>query len=407
MSDEFIPYARQSINASDLQGVNEALNSPMITRGPNVEKFEQAIASYCGATYGVAFNSGSTALLAACHAAKVNSFDRLISTPNTFVATIGSAVQYGATPKFMDIDPLTGNINLKQIEYTLEQPYSRGRPIIIPVHFSGIPVDVEAIDNSLKDPDAIIIEDAAHAIGSCYKDGKRVGSCAHSQMTMFSFHPAKTITTCEGGMVTTNDEQLYRNLMRYRNNGIERDPRYLENKPAPWYYEVKELTNNTNFTEFQGALGLSQLARIDEFAAKRRQLVTLYRKLLKGIPHITLFTDEYDSRTVFHLFVVQIDFTAFSTTREEVMEALKRQGIGTQVHYIPVYSHPYFRKMCGDISSYFPEMESYYAKALSLPLYYDLTFSQVEKVVEILLSILKSNQRPSKSQKRTNYRPRR
>lgn len=406
MIDEFIPYARQSINASDLQNISSALNSPIITRGPNVEKFEQAIARYCGAAFAVAFNSGSTALLAACHAAKVNAFDRLISTPNTFVATIGSAVQHGATPKFMDIDPLTGNINLNQIEYTLEQPYSRGRPIIIPVHFAGIPVDVAAIDNILKDPDAVIIEDGCHALGSCYKNGKRVGSCAHSQMTIFSFHPAKAITTGEGGMVTTNDEQLYRNLKLYRNNGIERSPEYLESKPQPWYYEVQELTNNTNFTEFQAALGLSQLERLDEFVSKRRQLVALYRKLLKGIPHLTLFTDEYDFRTAFHLFVVQIDFAAYNTTRERVMETLKEQGIGTQVHYIPVYSHPYFRRMCGDISNYFPEMENYYAKALSLPLYYDLTFDQVEKVVTSLLKTLRRSQQAPKNQRYSKYRSR-
>lgn len=406
MTDEFIPYARQSINASDLQSVSAALNSPLITRGPYVEKFEQSIADYCGATYAVAFNSGSTALLAACYAVKVNAFDRLISTPNTFVATIGSAVQFGATPKFLDIEPLTGNINLKQIEYTLEQPYSRGRPIIAPVHFAGIPVDVAAIDEALKDPEAIIIEDGCHALGSCYKSGKRVGSCEHSQMTIFSFHPAKTITTGEGGMVTTNDEQLYRNLKLYRNNGIERSSDYLENSPKPWYYEVQELTNNTHLTELQAALGLSQLDRLDAFISKRRQLVALYRKLLKGAPHLTLFTDEYDHRTAFHLFVVQIDFAAYHTTREHVMEALAAQGIGTQVHYIPVYSHPHFRRMCGDISDYFPAMEDYYAKALSLPLYFDLTFEQVERVADTLLKTLKGNQRGQRSHRRSKYRSR-
>lgn len=396
MTDEFIPYARQSINATDLQHVTNALNSPMITRGPLVERFEQALADFCGAGYAVAFNSGSTALLAACHAAKINAFDRLISTPNTFVSTIGSAVQQGALPKFVDIETLTGNINIKQIEYTLEEPYSRGRPIIIPVHFSGLPVDVAEIDNTLKDPNAIIIEDACHALGTRYKSGERIGSCVNSQMTIFSFHPAKTITTGEGGAVTTNDKELYHRLQRYRNNGIERSPDYLEDKPAPWYYEVQELTNNTNFTEFQAALGLSQLERIDAFIDKRRQLVAFYRKLLKGVPHITLMTDEFDRHTSFHLFVVQIDFSAYQNTRENVMDALKQQGIGTQVHYIPVYRHPYFKRMCGDISPYFPETEKYYARALSLPLYYDLTFEQVEKVVTSLVKILKSGRKRTK-----------
>lgn len=387
MNDEFIPYACQSINATDTEQVAQALGSKFITRGPLVENFESAVARYCGSEYAVAFNSGSSALLAACHAAKINQFDRLISTPNTFVATIGSAVQCGAVPTFVDIDQETGNLNLEQVAYTLEKPYSRGRPIIMPVHFSGIAVDVEAIDNQLKDPDAVIIEDACHAFGSHYSNGDRVGCCSHSQMTIFSFHPAKTLTTGEGGMVTTNDEKLYNALKRFRNNGIERD---LDDTRR-YYYEVKELTCNYNFTEFQAALGLSQLERVDTFIDKRRELISHYRKLLKGIPHLTMFTDRYDKNTAFHLAVVQIDFAAYRTTREKVMEALFNKGIGTQVHYIPVYEHPYFKTMCGNIAEYFPNMETYFTQALSLPLYYDLTFEQVERVVSTLQEILKGS----------------
>lgn len=399
MKDHFIPYTKQSINDNDIQKFAATLSSPMITRGENVEKFEQAIANYCGASYAVAFNSGSSALLAACYAAKVNQYDRLISTPNTFVATVGSAVQFGATPTFVDIDTSTGNLDLQQVEYTLEKPYSRGRPIIIPVHFAGIPVDVAAIDHSLKDPNAIIIEDGCHALGSCYKNGKKVGSCINSHMTMFSFHPAKAITTGEGGMVTTNDPELCHLLKRFRNNGIEREESYLEEKPLPWYYEAQNLSSNYNFTEFQAALGLSQLERLDSFILKRRKLVAHYRKLLKGVPNITLFSDQQDSHTAFHLFVVQIDFQAYRTNRESVMEALRAEGIGTQVHYIPIYRHPYFRRLCGDLTPYFPKMESYYAKALSLPLYYDLTFDQVEKVVSTLLKILKNQKQMKRSKK--------
>lgn len=389
MKDEFIPYACQSINDADCQSVSNALKSPMITRGPCVEQFEQAFADYCGASYAVAFNSGSTALHAACYAANVNQFDRLICTPNTFVASIGCAVQCGATPTFVDIDQTTGNLDLAQVEYTLELPYSRGRPVIIPVHFAGIPVDVAALDGMLKDPNALIIEDGCHALGSYYSDGNRVGSCAHSQMTTFSFHPAKTITTGEGGMVTTNDPDLCHKLKLFRNNGIERSAEYLESPPKPWYYEVQQLTGNYNFTEAQAALGLSQLKRVDEFIAKRRALIAHYRKLLKGLPHISMLSDQHDQHTGFHLCVVQINFEAYRTTREKVMEALHEEGIGTQVHYIPVYRHPYFQRTCKDLSAYFPNMEAYYSKALSLPLYYDLTFEQVEKVVAKLLKVLK------------------
>ena len=273
----------------------------------------------------------------------------------------------------------------------MEKPHSRGRNIIMPVHFAGIPVDISAINNSLKDPDAIIIEDAAHALGSCYKDGSRVGCCANSQMTMFSFHPAKTITTGEGGMITTNDKNLFEALRSYRNNGIVRNQDDFEEKEKvyPGYYEVQELTNNTNFTEIQAALGLSQMNRLDTFIDKRRKLVAAYRKLLKGAPHITLMSDQEDHHTAFHLFVIQIDYFACKTNREKVMLALQAEGIGTQVHYIPVYRHPYFRRTCGDLASYFPTTEKYYASALSLPLYFDLSFDQVEMIVKKLLKILK------------------
>ncbi len=389
MRNEYIPYARQSINDADRNAMSEAMCSDLITRGPSVEKFERTFAEYCGASYAVAFNSGSTALLAACHVAKVNPYDRLISTPITYVATVGCGVQYGATPVFVDIDPTSANISITQIANALEKPYSRGRSIIIPVHFAGVAVDVAAINNLLKDPDAVIIEDASHALGSLYADGTRVGCCGSSQMTIFSLHPAKTITTGEGGMVTTNDAQLCHNLQRFRNNGIERFSPYLEEKGYPGYYEVQELTNNTNFTTFQAALGLSQMERLDAFIDKRRKLVSSYRTLLHGIPHITLMSDQEDFRTAYHLFVVQIDFQAYNTTREKVMTALHNEGIGTQVHYIPVYRHPYFRRTCGDLTSYFPHAENYYSQALSLPLYFDLTFDQVKKVVRTLLKILK------------------
>ncbi|MBA3237129.1 MAG: DegT/DnrJ/EryC1/StrS family aminotransferase [Parachlamydiaceae bacterium] len=399
MKNEFIPYARQSISRADCNQMNRSLTSEFITRGPCVEKFEGEVARYCGSKFAVAFNSGSTALIAAFHAAKVNQFDRLISTPNTFIATIGSGIQCGASVTLVDIDPITANIDIEQVEQALSKRYSRGRPIVVPVHFAGVAVDIEAMDNLLKVPDALIIEDGCHALGSRYPNGRRVGCCDFSQMTVFSFHPAKTITTGEGGMVTTNDEELFHNLKLFRNNGIERSPPYLQEEPKPWYYEVHELTSNYNFTEFQAALGLSQLARIEEFIEKRRRLVAVYRKLLNGVPNISFLPEEYDSSTAFHLFVAKIDFEAYKTSRESVMEALYDEGIGTQVHYIPLYRHPCMIKILGDISSQFPEMERYYATALSLPLYFDLTFEDVERVVASLLKILnsgKSNNRSSR-----------
>jgi UDP-4-amino-4,6-dideoxy-L-N-acetyl-beta-L-altrosamine transaminase len=389
MSAPFLPYAKQSIQDLDIQAVTDALKGEIITRGPHVEAFEQAIAHYCGASYAVAFNSGTSALMGAYFAAKVSAADRLISTPNTFVASVGAAIHFGAYPHFVDIDRQTGNLNLNCLQEKLDFRSTRGRLIICPIHFSGIPVDMQELDNIIRHRDAVIIEDAAHALGSSYSNGQKVGSCSWSHMTMFSFHPAKTITTGEGGMILTNDPELYHRLRLYRNNGIEQEKPYLEKDPAPGYYEVQVITSNFHFTDFQAALGLSQFQRLDQVVAKRRHLVQLYRKKLQNIPFLKLFIDIFDEQTAFHLFVIQIDFKAYETTREKVMLGLREKGIGTQVHYIPIYHHPFFQRKKGDISLEFPEMEAYYEQALSLPLYEDLTEQDIDRVCAELKSILK------------------
>lgn len=379
MNDQnFLPYGRQSITDDDLAAVTEALKADWITRGPKVQEFEEAVAAYCGAKYAVAFNNGSSALEAATHAARIGKYDRVITTPNTFVATIGPSIKRGATPVFVDIDLETGSLNLEQLRFSLEVPFSRGQQVVIPVHFGGMTVDMETLCRAFVHPDSIVIEDAAHALGSSYSDGQKVGCCAYSAMTIFSFHPVKTITTGEGGMVTTNDPQLYDRLVKFRNNGIVKPEESLE----PWYYEVTELTGNENFTDFQAALGLSQLKRLDQIADQRRALVARYRERFADVPHVRLFTSAQDDRTCFHLMVVQIDFEAIGISRYELMEELKEKGIGTQVHYIPVYRHPFFKKEKGDISEYFPNMEKYYAQALSLPLFPTMASADVDRVVE-------------------------
>lgn len=393
----FLPYARQSISDDDILAVSEALKKPIITRGTCVSDFEQAIADYCDVEYAVAFNSATSALQAACHAVQASPADRLITTPNSFVASVIGGMQRGATPVFVDIDRSTGNLNLDQVEqYLHEFQSSRGRAIILPVHFSGIAVDIERLDRTIRSPNTVIIEDAAHAIGSQYPNGMRVGSCAWSQITIFSFHPAKTMTSGEGGIATTNDADLYHRLKRFRDNGIERDPAYLAEDLADnylGYYEVVEMTGNYHMTELQAALGISQFKRIDQFVEKRRELVTTYRKLLQDFPDVRLFSSEVDSRTAYHLFVAQVDFGAYGTTRIHVMNELRERGIGTQLHYIPIYRHPFFKEHSGDLSSFFPEMEAYYAQALSLPLYYDLTIEDVNRVVGTLKDILVEERR--------------
>lgn len=382
----FIPYAHQSIDSTDIESVSQAMQSDLITRGAKVAEFEQTVATYCGAQYAVAFNSGTSALFATCFAADVGSFDRILTAPNSFVATVSCAVNCGATPVFIDIDRDTGNLDLNLLKHNLEYQTTRGRNIIIPVHFSGIPVDMQLIDNMIEDPNTLVIEDAAHAIGSTYSDGQKVGSCCFSDMTIFSFHPAKTITTGEGGMVTTNNPKYYERLLLYRNNGMIKKADH----PDPWFYEIQEITGNFNFTEMQATLGLSQFKRLDKFVAKRRELMAQYRAKLKNLQHVRLFTDACDAHTAFHLCVVQIDFEACKTTRSEVMKKLLERGIGTQVHYIPIYRHSFFSKRSGDISPYFPQMEAYYASALSLPLYYDLTTDDVNNVVKALSESLSS-----------------
>jgi dTDP-4-amino-4,6-dideoxygalactose transaminase len=273
----------------------------------------------------------------------------------------------------------------------VNEPQTKGKTIVVPVHFSGIPVDVEAIDHAISDPRTIIIEDAAHAIGSCYKDKTKVGSCSWSQMTIFSFHPAKTLTTGEGGMVTTNDPELYHRLQLYRNNGIEKDPQRLHEVPYPGFYEVQFLSGNFNFTEIQAALGLSQFKRLPAFIAKRKALMDSYRSQLSSLEHVRFFSPSEELSVAYHLCVAQIDFAAYKTSREQVMKEMFDMQIGTQVHYIPLYRHPFFAKGSEDISEYFPEMENYYAQALSLPLYFDMEEEDVDRVVSALKKILKAS----------------
>lgn len=379
-TQNFLPYVRQSIDQSDIEAVTTALKSEIITRGEIVQNFEKAIAEYCGATYAVAFNSGSSALYACYQAADLGSHDRMITTPNTFVSTVSTAMHHRVTPVFVDINRRSGNLNLEQVKLNLEIPSLRGRTAVVPVHFSGIPVDMEKLDKSISDPDVIVIEDAAHALGSTYRDGQKVGSCAWSHMTAFSFHPAKNITTGEGGIVTTNHESYYRRLQRIRNNGIEN-----QGVQEPWLYDVKEISGNFNLTDFQAALGLSQLKRLDAFVTKRRELVKVYREKLAGLEFVRCFDSIYDSQSAYHLFVLQIDFEELDLERGEAMTELKERGIGTQVHYIPVYRH---RIIEGNLSEYFPETEAYYSQALSLPLFYEMSVEDVERVVKELKDVL-------------------
>ena len=373
----FIPYARQQITDEDKDAVGHALKGDLITRATEVAAFEEALANFCGAKFCVCFSSGSTALFASFQAVDACAFDRFITTPNSFIATTAAGMRLGAVPHFIDIDAQTANMSLDLLQEKLALPTpSRGRFIICPVHFAGVCVDMQRLDSCIKTPDAVVIEDAAHAIGSYYPDGQKVGSCPYSHMTVFSFHAIKTVACGEGGAVMTNDDTLFRRLKRIRNSGIERK----EDAPS-YYYEVQELSCNYHMTEMQAALGRSQLARVDDFVSKRGQIVSWYRKHLQALEYIAPLSDEsFDEKTAYHLMVVRIDYEALKTTRQEVMQKLHAKNIGTQYHYIPLYRHPVLSSKCLEEPESFVEMERYYKEALSLPLFVGLEEKDVIRI---------------------------
>lgn len=384
-----LPYARHAIRAEDIEAVARVLAEDIITRGLQVEQFEASLAAQCGARHAVLFNSGSSALLAACQAAEITPYDRVFVPANTFIATATASIRQGVFPTCIDVDPATGNMDLNALAPYLREPNSRGRSIIMPVHYAGVPVDMAALEQLIQDPETIVIEDAAAALGSAYDKEHPVGSCRWSQMTIFSFHPAKLITTGEGGAVTTNAPELAHRLKRFRNNGIERDPQHLlQPCEGPWSYEVHETTGNFHMTDFQAALGLSQLQRLSSLVNKRQQLVAWYREKLKEMPQIQCILPEENAHIAAQLFVVLIDYAACGTTRAKVMQKLSDAGIASQVHYIPLYRHiPYMRRY-GDLSAEFPGMESFYARALTLPLFHGLNEADIDRICTALRAAL-------------------
>lgn len=387
MSLPFLPFARQSIIEEDLEAVNDALRGASLSRGgPTVEQFEKQIAAYCDVPFAVSFQTGTAALMAAYFAAELSPHDRVISSTIADIAAIASPYQHGIRPKFVDIECSTVHLNQEKLKEELNYSSSRGRPFIIPSHFAGLALDMEKLDSLIKHPDAVVIEDASHAIGSCYPTGERVGCCAYSQMTTFSFNSTRTLTTGEGGMVTTYDPALYHRLVLFRDNGIEREVPYLKKTAANGYYEVQAITGNFHMTNFQAALGMSQFNRLDSFIGKRRHLVQCYRQRLKEINRLKLMTDEQDGYTAFHLMVVQIDFESYGKTRLEVMKRLKERGIVTEVHDIPLYHHPLFKQPIEEEE--YSQTEIFYQQALSLPLYYDLTDEDVQRVCRELRDVL-------------------
>ena len=379
-----IPYGHQSISEEDIQAVVEVLRSDFLTQGPMVTQFEESICNYTGSSYAVAVNSGTSALHLACLSLGLGVGDILWTTSITFVASANCALYCGAEIDFVDIDPQTCNISIKALSEKLEWAEGIGclPKVVVPVHMGGLPCDMEAIAELSKKYGFYIIEDACHAIGSRYK-GEMVGNCRYSDITVFSFHPVKTITTGEGGMATTNRKELASKMALLRSHGITRDiVKMTQESDGPWYYQQIELGFNYRMTDFQAALGLSQAKRLDEFVTQRQSIAKYYDELLADYP-VVIPCQNSDTYSGYHLYVVRIQLDQVNVSRRQVFEAMRESGIGVNVHYIPVYSQPYYQRM-GFNSDNFPEANRYYTEAISLPIYPGLSKVEQNQVVRAL-----------------------
>ena len=382
--ESMIPYGRQDINQTDIDAVVEVLRSDFLTQGPVVPLFEKTVATYCEVQHAVAVNSATSALHIACLALDLGPDDWLWTSPITFVASANCGLYCGAKVDFVDIDPKTYNLSVEELEKKLIQAKQDNKlpKIVIPVHFSGQSCDMKKIHSLGQEYGFKIIEDASHAIGGTYLD-KKIGSCLFSNITIFSFHPVKIITTGEGGMALTNDSKLAEQMNRLRSHGITRHPEEMQGQieESTWYYQQIDLGFNYRMTDIQAALGLSQLSRLEEFVAKRHNLANRYNSILKDIPITLPFQNSY-CYSSFHLYIIRIPKTELFN-RQDVFERLRHHGIGVNVHYIPVYRQPYYRKFYFDYSN-FPEAESYYSQAITIPLFPTLTEEQQDAVANVL-----------------------
>ena len=378
-----IPYGRQHITQADVDAVVEVLRSDFLTQGPAVPRFEQAVAGYCGAAHAVAVNSATSALHIACLALELGPGDLLWTSPITFVASANCGLYCGADVDFVDIDPRTYNLSADTLAEKLAAAERAGRlpKIVMPVHLTGQSCDMAAIHELSQRYGFRIIEDASHAIGGRYR-GEPVGNCRYSDITVFSFHPVKIITTAEGGMATTNDPELAGRLAMLRSHGITRDAAKMTRMDGPWYYEQQLLGFNYRLTDLQAALGLSQMLRLDEYVARRHEIAARYDRLLADLP-VTTPWQHPDSYSAFHRYVVRVEEGGENERRRRVFEGLRARGIGVNVHYIPVHTQPYYQQL-GFVPGDFPVAEDYYAEAISLPMYPAMTEADQDRVVAAL-----------------------
>ena len=379
-----IPYGRQSLDQADIDAVVAVLQSDWLTQGPAIAGFEQALAARCGAGYAVAVCNATAALHIACLAADLGPGDRLWTTPNTFLASANCGRYCGAEVDFVDIDPLTWNLDAEALASKLQQAERDGRlpKVLVAVAFSGQSCDLRRIAELAERYGFTVIEDASHAVGASYAE-RPVGCGEFAAMTVFSFHPVKIVTSAEGGMVLTNRPDLAERLQRLRSHGMTRDPQHMtEASHGPWYYQQIELGFNYRMTDLQAALGLSQLSKLDGFIARRRELAARYDRLLADLP-LTLPAAQAEAESAWHLYVVRLQLGRIKLSHRQVFKGLRAAGIGVNLHYIPVHLQPYYRDL-GFAEGDFPEAERYYAEAISLPLFPLLTDEQQDFVVEQL-----------------------
>jgi len=376
-----IPYGRQFIDDEDIQEVIKTLKSDFITQGPKIKEFESALCEYTEAKYAVAVSNGTAALHISCLAAGIRHNHEVITSPITFVASANCILYCGGKPVFADVQEDTINIDPEEIERKI----TRNTKAVIPVHFAGHPCDLEEIYAIAKKNNLIVIEDACHALGAEYK-GSKIGSCKYSDMTVFSFHPVKSITTGEGGAVLTNNKKLYEKLLMLRNHGITKDPTKFTinhqlstiNDYGSWYYEMQELGFNYRLTDFQCGLGLSQLKKLDKFIQRRREIVEIYNKELSKIDEIILPKERPYVKSSWHIYYIRLkNFQK----RKKVFERLRKKGIGVQVHYIPVHLQPYYRNNFGYKEGDYPKAENYYNSTITLPLFVKLNKKQINYIL--------------------------